>query len=170
MDERQTLEAIWRQSAVPVIHRPKMGKLHVRFPRLHNDEVWLLRTCGERTRPRWHAVVQPRTNVRGWWNVGRAHFTNLAKGLLERFGSVYVIQPHRELEICAPACQNAIGLECECSCLGLHHGESATGRWYEVSDALAMRWRESEFRWQLLVPAQSSNTRRRSRLPGAASD
>jgi len=38
---------------------------------------------------------------------------------LAKYSKVYVIQPYREQEKCSPTCQNAIGHECQCSCMGL---------------------------------------------------
>jgi hypothetical protein len=58
---------------------------------------------------------------------------------LAKYSKVYIIQPYREHEKCAPACQNAIGHECQCSCMGLYHGAGNDGSWFEVSETFATR-------------------------------
>jgi hypothetical protein len=80
-----------------------------------------------------------------------AWFEDTLKRLLARFGAVYVIQPFNKLEICAPACWNATGAKCECSCMGEHHGsKNHAGRWHVVSETFAVRIREREFSCRLL--------------------
>lgn len=52
--------------------------------------------------------------------------------------------PSRDGE-CARACWEARGLECNCSRMGEHHGEDCPdGRWSEISDTCAVRWRDAE--------------------------
>ena len=70
---------------------------------------------------------------------------------LAEYGKVYVIQPYREQEKCSPACQNATGHECQCSCMGLYHGAGNDGSWFEVSDTFAARWGEQELACRLMT-------------------
>lgn len=59
---------------------------------------------------------------------------------LDNFGSVYIIQPYREQEKCAPASWAAQSEECQCSVMGVNHGaSSAGGDWKVISDAFANR-------------------------------
>ncbi|WP_354134437.1 hypothetical protein [Bradyrhizobium sp. S3.9.1] len=64
---------------------------------------------------------------------------------------VYIIQPYREQEICARACQEAQGHECQCSCMGANHGVGNDGSWFEVSDTFSTRWGERELACRLLT-------------------
>jgi len=62
----------------------------------------------------------------------------LARRLLYKYSAVYLIQLYREQQKCAPACWNAEGLHCECSCMGENHGSGHPGeRWREVSETFA---------------------------------
>jgi hypothetical protein len=54
------------------------------------------------------------------------------------YGQTYVIQRDRPLQKCAPACWNAVGYDCECSCLGENHG-SETPLAHVVSDTFAFQ-------------------------------
>ena len=70
---------------------------------------------------------------------------------LQRYGKVYIIQPYREQEICARACQEALGHECQCSCMGANHGIGNDGSWFEVSDTFSTRWGNRELACRLLT-------------------
>jgi hypothetical protein len=142
----QTIPAIWGQGQVPVVYRSaEAGPLMVRLPYRRDNYDWLR---GDRTRkPKWDPDKK-------YWTLPRAWFKDLVSRLLPRYGAVYVIQPHRPMEKCARACWDATGLECSCSCLGVNHGTGHPGgRWYEVTESLAVRWHERELYWSLLSPA-----------------
>ncbi|MEP1497973.1 MAG: hypothetical protein ABJK50_20985, partial [Pseudophaeobacter sp.] len=62
-----------------------------------------------------------------------------------------IIQPYREQEICARACQEALGHECQCSCMGANHGAGNDGSWFEVSDTFSTRWGDRELACRLLT-------------------
>ena len=70
-----------------------------------------------------------------------------------RFGRVYVIQPYREFEKCAPACWNATGFTCECSCMGKNHGSMPGGRWWVVADTFAIQWQGRRLACRLIERA-----------------
>jgi len=131
---------------VPVIFRPTPGAqpgLMVRLPYSSDNRAWLRGT--RRMRPTWIPAQK-------YWRVPRAWFSAVLLEAVQRYGGVYVIEPHNELEQCARACWEARGDECQCSCLGIRHGEGRPGgRWYEVSDACAVRWKGGEMRWRLVT-------------------
>lgn len=81
----------------------------------------------------------------------KSWFNDLVNRSMWRFGAVWIIQPFREMEKCAPACLNAIGHECECSCMGQNHGAGNDGSWWEVSETFAFRWGEQELACRLLT-------------------
>ena len=81
----------------------------------------------------------------------------LAHRLLSNYGAVYLIQLYREMQECAPACRDAKGLDCECSCMGENHGVGALGdRWHEISETFAFKWGERKYACRLLAPPGAS--------------
>ena len=68
-----------------------------------------------------------------YWELPKSWFNDFVDRALQRYGKVYIIQPYREQEICARACQEALGHECQCSCMGANHGVGNDGSWFEVS-------------------------------------
>lgn len=142
--ESSRLEAVWRQKAIPVAWRsgetarPLLAKL----PFMIDNRSWL-RSMGRR-HPDW--------NERGqYWEIPKSWFNALIEKALNRFGSIYVVQPFREQEKCSPSCMNAIHHVCECSCMGANHGAGNDGSWFEVSEAFATRWGERELACRLMV-------------------
>jgi hypothetical protein len=85
------------------------------------------------------------------WELPKSWFNDFVDRALKRYGKVYIIQPYREQEICARACQEALGHECQCSCMGANHGIGNDGSWFEVSDTFSTRWGERELACRLLT-------------------
>jgi hypothetical protein len=144
MTSRDKLNYVWNQERVPVILRRsgKGQRLRVRLPYAEGNRMWL------QNRRRTNPI---RNSAEKCWELPKAWFNDLVERALLRYGSVYVIQPYREHEICAPACQNAMGHECQCSCMGLYHGAENDGSWFEVSDTFAMRWGGLELACRLMT-------------------
>jgi len=137
------LLAVWRQGAVPVLLR-RAGKgqcLRVRLPYGADNRQWLQN--GRRTSPTWFSSEQ-------YWETPKAWFNETVDRSLTRYKKIYVIQPFREHEKCAPACLNAAGHECQCSCMGANHGSGNDGSWFEVSDTFATRWGELHLACRLM--------------------
>lgn len=141
-------KAIWRQGQNPVVYRESKGKpLKVRLPFDLNNGAWL--KADHRRNPVWIKQFK-------CWEVPHSWFDDVIAQCLSRFSSVYVIQPYREQEKCAPACWNAKGFECECSCMGEYHGsEGPHGRWYVVSDTFAVSWQDRELACRLIERCDS---------------
>lgn len=137
-----SLSRIWHQQTIPVVYRPRSGDLLIKLPFAENNRQWL--SSGRRSRPTWSAQYK-------CWELPRSAFNELVPRILYEFHSVYTIQPHRQTEVCAPACWDAQGFDCECSCLSVNHGLGQRGgRWYIVSESYAVRWGDRELRWSLL--------------------
>lgn len=85
-----------------------------------------------RNRPKWHPSDKS-------WHCPKAHFEELVQVLMREFRGVYVIQHINKHEVCAPACRNAKGLHCECSCNGKNHGSGNDSGWYDVSETFSVR-------------------------------
>lgn len=132
MDE-QTLTRVWNQRDIPVILR-RAGKgelLRARLPYLETNRFWLQN--GRRISPVW-------ISSKRCWELPKAWFNDFVERALGTFGQVYVIQPYREQEKCSPACLNAVGHECQCSCMGRNHGAGNDGSWFEISETFATQW------------------------------
>jgi hypothetical protein len=140
----QDLNYIWNQKRIPVaLRRTGQGeRLRVRLPFADDNRQWL--QDGRRIGPEWIAA-------KAYWEIPKSWFNDFVDRSLNRYGKVYIIQPYREQEKCSPACQNALGHECQCSCMGLYHGAGNDGSWFEISDTFATRWHSRELACRLLA-------------------
>lgn len=142
--DREKIIQIWKQANVPVIYRRGTGyPLMIRLPYREDNRGWLKNE--KRINPTW---VKDKKH----WECPKAWFNDLVNRALLRWGKLYIIQPFRDQEICAPACWNATGHECQCSCMGANHGSQSSGSdWFVVSDTFATRWESKELACRLLV-------------------
>ncbi|OYW62497.1 hypothetical protein [Bosea sp. (in: a-proteobacteria)] len=143
--DRLTLNYVWKQELVPVIlRRTGEGEKHrVRLPFKEGNRAWL-QTIGK-SKPVWFGDKE------SYWEIPKSWFNDFVEEALRRYGKVYIIQPFREQEKCSSSCQNAVGHECQCSCMGEHHGAGNDGSWFEVSDAFSTRWKKRELACRLLT-------------------
>ena len=108
---------------------------------------WADRSWLKNGRPR-----RPQFNYeKNCWEIPAAWFNDTVERCLDHYSQVYVIQPYRVQEKCAPACQNAKGHVCQCSCMGQNHGMANDGSWFEVSDTFATRWGDEHMASRLLT-------------------
>lgn len=128
------------------ILKPVSGNLRIRFPKelTYAGLGFDLWTCNRGG----HKPVYNYRKRR--WEVPRSWFNKLVDFMLERYKSVYVIQSYNVYERCAPSCVNALGHECECSCLGKNHGSGDLTGWYVVSDTFAIRHQSCPYSCKLL--------------------
>ena len=143
-DKRQEIKRVWSQRVIPVVYRSVAKKtLLLRIPYAPDNMAWLRN--GKQRKPIWDKEYT-------CWHLPKAWFNDTVNRCLHRFGKVYVIQPYRAQEKCAPACWNAKGHICSCSCMGEHHGTSnPDGSWFVVSDTFATQWSEQELACRLLT-------------------
>ncbi len=139
----QNLKQVWRQRSTPVIYRQGKGlPLLVRLPYSEDNREWL--KAANRNKPSWDSQHK-------CWETPKAWFNDLIKRILVRYDKLYIIQPYQEQEKCAPACWNAVGHECQCSCMGANHGShNSTNDWFVVSDSFATRWGDRELACRLM--------------------
>lgn len=135
---------IWNQRKIPIVlRRAKVGqRLRVRLPTSRGDSDWLRN--GRRIIPTWVGGLR-------CWEIPKAWFNDFVERALAKYGKVYIIQPYREQEICSPACMNAAGHECQCSCMGANHGVGNDGSWFEISETFATRWGDEYLACRLMV-------------------
>lgn len=140
------LKEIWRKANPPVVfRRGKSLPLLVRVPYAATNFEWLRGT--KRHKPKWNERFK-------CWELPAAWYDDLARRMLRSYSAVYLIQLFREQQKCAPACWNAKGLDCECSCMGENHGSGHPGeRWREVSETFAFEWGPRKYACRLLIPA-----------------
>ncbi len=141
--DRNDIAAIWRQPTIPIVYRRAgSNPLMVRLPYAEDNKIWLRN--GNHRQPEWD-------NQFKCWLVPKSWLNDITTRLLQRFRKTYIIQPYRAQEKCAPACWNAQGFECQCSCMGANHGsQSSGGGWHVVSDTFAVRWHDRELACRLL--------------------
>lgn len=147
------LREIWGQRKIPVVFRRGKGlRLMVRLP--YSTENRDVVKGGHRHDPVWHVRFR-------CWETPRAWFDDLIERFLQQHGKVYVIQAFREEQKCAPACWNATGHDCECSCMGNNHGSgNPAGCWHVVSDAFAVEWGDRKYACRLMerrTPGRGAN-------------
>ena len=139
----EPLRRIWRQAAIPVVfRRARPLALLIKVPFAPGNMEWL--RDDRRNKPDWNGQYKA-------WEVPQAWFEKIIRLCLRRYQNCYVVQLHREQQVCAPACWNAQGFDCECSCMGENHGSGhPDGRCYEVSETLAVSWGAQKYACRLV--------------------
>ena len=136
------LRQIWLQKKIPVAYRQAKSLL-IRLPYAPDNRRWL--KDNRRKQPRWDTQYK-------CWEIPRTWFESVVQRTLKRFGRAYVIQAFRTQQRCAPACWNAKGFDCECSCMGANHGSGdPSGQWYVISETLAVNWGERQYSCRLIT-------------------
>jgi hypothetical protein len=125
----KSVASVWGDKTLPRIAIPPKGGLRVRLPYSQSNRDWL--RIGQR-KPVWNKANR-------YWEIPRSHLNRIAKHALEAFGQCWIIQSISRLEVCAPACWNASGLDCECACHGENHGSENDDSWFVVCESFACR-------------------------------
>jgi hypothetical protein len=120
MNEIDRIERVWRQNRIPVIYREGAGRLLLRLPYSDDNRDWL--RSSKQRKPQWNSENK-------YWEILMAWFNDVVNRALHRWKVIYVIQPYRDQEKCAPACWHAVGHECQCSCVGANHGSQTAEAW-----------------------------------------
>lgn len=142
--EDPKLIEIWRQKKLPVVFRREKSKpILAKLP--YSPDIFLWLRANRRHKPKWNDKYK-------CWETPASWFDDIIKQVLGRYRQVYVIQLHREQQKCAPACWNAQGFHCECSCMGANHGAGHPGGgWYEVSETFAFEWGAKKYACRFLT-------------------
>jgi len=138
------LQRVWNQTRIPVIVRSdeKGVRLKVRLPFRDDNRKWLQED--RRSDLVW-------VKAEKLWYLPKSWFDDLVDRAMARWGSVYIIQPYRVTEVCAPACWNAMGHICDCSCMGANHGTGDGTGYFVVSDSFAISYGEKLLACRLLT-------------------
>jgi hypothetical protein len=142
----EIVEAVWFQYNLPVIYRSKQGKILVKLPWRPDNKKWLRGEGGRR--PEWKPEGK-------YWSCPRTWYDRVLRLSMARFGAAYTIRPVQNMSKCAPACWDAKGPDCHCSCNGENHGRGieAGRRWNVISETLAVEWGPERLCCTLLLPA-----------------
>jgi len=145
------IKKVWAQRSIPVLVRQGKGfPVYVKVPDPQDNPMWWYRigawlkpTVNSRD-PQWIRKARGFMVPKGWFN-------DLTAKLLGQYGKLWIIQPYREQEVCAPACKNAVGHECNCSCMGQYHGTGGPDAgWFVVNEAFETRWGEAQMACRLM--------------------
>ncbi|MFF4625717.1 endonuclease domain-containing protein [Nonomuraea jabiensis] len=113
---------------VALIWLPWDGEAMAKIPASQGNRRWLHRTVDIRS---------PHLDNRGYWHLPRTCLGRLVMAAIDRYGYVVLCRDMSELSRCTRKCQEATGLECNCSCRGAHHGEEDPDGWFErVGDVI----------------------------------
>jgi hypothetical protein len=144
-DPPEIARQLWEQKKLPVIYRPKEGKLLVKLPYRKDNRDWMRRKKGTH-QPEYHEEGQ-------YWITPRSWFDRLLRQSMVRYGGAYTIRPVKDMAICARKCWNAKGPDCDCSCEGRNHGKEVGEQgWHEISETLAIAWGSAKLRCCLVLP------------------
>lgn len=142
----EAVRALWRRANPPVIfERGSRNPLLVRLPYGEGNFDFL--RAGSHRRPSWDPQF-------GAWELPRSWLDRIAERLVARWEGVWIVQRRYENLVCAPACWNAKGIDCVCSCGGENHGRGADPgvHWCVVSDTLAFARGEATYSARLMTP------------------
>ncbi|MGS2615154.1 hypothetical protein ACVCAH_11605 [Micromonospora sp. LZ34] len=115
-------------SPAPHIYRPLYpDRLRLLLPYDPRNRAWLHEELGWRIRPDYSKQHRR-------WLIARNHFTVLVDALLDRFGQVDATIEFSTTQKCDTRCREATGDDCECSCLGEHHGGGLWDGWIQVGE------------------------------------
>jgi len=140
--EEQKARAIWNNKTIPVFLRRGKASIRIRLPYDPTNQYWLT------TNPKQKMPVWVKADK--YWQLPKSRFNELVERALNRFGKLYIIQPYREMEKCSPSCMSAKGFECQCSCMGAHHGSNNHADWFEVNEAFAFKFGDLHLACRLL--------------------
>jgi Recombination endonuclease VII len=104
---------------MPMIWLPLNGQVVAKIPAVRGNRRWVHKTVGVRS-PRFAGDR---------WYLPRSCLTRLVIAATDRFGWVVVSRDMSRLSRCNRACLEATGVDCDCSCMGEHHGQDS-GNWF----------------------------------------
>ncbi|MFT4793892.1 MAG: hypothetical protein ACJAVR_003262 [Paracoccaceae bacterium] len=148
-DLPQKIIGPWNNKTTPIVIRSasKGVQLALRTPYADDNKFWVNRLASSRAV--WDGNLKA-------WILPMRWLNNVINRSLERCGSIYVVQPYNDSETCAPACRNATGHVCECSCMGEFHGTQDGESWFDVSETFAIRWKGPELAIRKITKKQAA--------------
>ncbi|MGW7296072.1 hypothetical protein ACWGIB_27265 [Streptomyces xiamenensis] len=80
-----------------------------------------------RTRPEWNTTAKR-------WEIARPHLKTVVSALIDRFEEADVYLEFSTTERCDKRCEEAVGDDCTCSCMGENHGGAAYWERWQLVD------------------------------------
>lgn len=105
---------------------PLDGQVIAQIPARKGNRRWLKKTVGIRS---------PQLDD-DRWTLPRSCLVRLVTAAIDRYGFTVVWRDMSRLSLCTRACLEATGVECQCSCLGAHHGQDSGGWFERVGDTV----------------------------------
>lgn len=111
---------------VAMVWLPLHGQVIAKIPAQKGNRRWL------------HETVRIRSpQLKGdRWSLPRSCLVRLVTAAVDRYGFIVLWRDMSKLSRCTRACLEAMGAECDCSCLGAHHGQDSEGWFERVGDAV----------------------------------
>jgi hypothetical protein len=103
---------------------PLEGPPVAKLPYVKDNRQWLRHTV--RVRSPQYAKLK--------WTLPRNCLARLVHAAIDRYGQVDLYRDMRALSKCDRRCQRAQGYDCDCSCLGVNHGQESAG-WVAVGES-----------------------------------
>ncbi|SCD43437.1 endonuclease domain-containing protein [Streptomyces sp. SA3_actG] len=110
---------------VPMLWLPREGEVVAKLPPRKGNRAWLHHTVGIRS-PKFAGDR---------WTLPRSSLSRLLMAAIDRYGTVVLCRDMNRLSKCNRTCLEAVGTECQCSCLGLSHGQDSQHWYTSVGDA-----------------------------------
>lgn len=127
------------------VSRPVRGRVAIKMPFAKNNRAKLHAMLGERIQPEWDGQAKR-------WMVARSHFDAIVEALAEKLGRIDVFIHFTSTERCDTNCRGAKHRECNCQCLGRHHGpDGMTHGWKLVGDSTLVLSSEERVRHIVVV-------------------
>jgi len=106
---------------VPLVWLPQDGYVIAKIPPARGNRRWLRGAA---------RIRSPRLDG-DRWHLPRNCLVRLVTAATDRYGCIVVCRDMSRLSRCTRACQEAAGVECDCSCRGAYHGENYAGAWFQ---------------------------------------
>ena len=134
-------QKIWLQKEIPVIRRPLKGRIQIIVPNGIKGSYDL--SFPNFRNPEWMGTH---------WELPPGRLDDIAFVLLRKHSYLYLVQPYSISSKCTARCHNAKHLKCECSCLGINHGENNPEQnWYETTESFLVKLDEQTLSVRLLT-------------------
>uniref|UniRef100_UPI003F497AE1 endonuclease domain-containing protein n=1 Tax=Amycolatopsis sp. CA-293810 TaxID=3239926 RepID=UPI003F497AE1 len=111
---------------VPMVWLPQDGQVIAKIPVRKGNRRWLQHTV---------RIRSPRLDG-DRWTLPRSCLVRLVIAAIDRYGYIVVCRDMSTLSRCTRSCLEATGVDCDCSCLGVHHGADSSGWFERVGDAM----------------------------------
>lgn len=112
---------------VALVWLPVDGEVIAKIPARKGNRRWLHESV---------EIRSPHLEDHRWY-LPRSCLNRLVNAAVDRYGYVVVVRDMAKLSRCTRVCQNATGVDCDCSCMGISHGSAVTDSWVAtVGDAV----------------------------------